>query len=45
MELIEQYTSPIHLTRELVEVLIDHIVIYRRNPGTKQIPIEIFWNF
>lgn len=45
MDLIEQYTSPIQLTREMVEILIDHIVIYRRNPETKQIPIEIFWNF
>ena len=44
-ELIEQYTNPTHLTREMVEILIDHIVIYRRNPETKKIPIEIYWNF
>lgn len=43
-KLIEQYTNVEHLTREMIEVLIDHIVIYRRNPDTKRIPIEIYWN-
>ena len=44
-ELILQYTNLKHLTREIVDILIDHIVIYRRNPETKQIPVEIYWNF
>ena len=44
-KLIEQYTNMEHLTREMVEILIDHIVIHRRNPDTKRIPIEIYWNF
>jgi hypothetical protein len=44
-KLIEQYTNVEHLTREMVEILIDHIVIHRRNPETKRIPIEIYWNF
>jgi hypothetical protein len=44
-ELIEQYINPEHLSREMVDILIDHIVIYRRNPVTKQLPIEIHWNF
>lgn len=44
-KLIEQYTNIEHLTREMVEILIDHIVIHRRNPDTKRIPIEIYWNF
>lgn len=44
-KLIEQYTNVEHLTREMVEILIDHIVIHRRNPNTKRIPIEIYWNF
>ena len=43
--LIEQYTNVDHLTREMVEILIDHIVIHRRTPDTKRIPIEIFWDF
>lgn len=33
------------LTREIVDALIDHIVVYRRIPGTKTTPIEIYWNF
>lgn len=44
-ELILQYTNLKHLTREIVDILIDHIVIYRRDPKTKQIPVEIYWNF
>lgn len=44
-KLIEQYTNMEHLTREMVEVLIDHIVIHRRNSDTKRIPIIIYWNF
>jgi hypothetical protein len=34
-----------HLTREIVDILIDHIVIYRRDPNARQIPVEIYWNF
>ena len=44
-ELIERYTNIDHLTREMVDILIDHIVIYRRDPETKKVPIEIYWNF
>lgn len=44
-ELIEQYTNPDHLTRELVEALIDFVTIGRRIPGTRNVPIEIHWNF
>jgi len=44
-ELIEQYTNLEHLTREMVETLIDYISIGRRIPGTRNVPIEIHWNF
>lgn len=44
-ELIEQYLGLEHLTREIVEALIDHIVVYKRIPGTHDVPIEIHWNF
>ena len=44
-ELIEQYTNLEHLTREIVEILIDYIVIGKRIPGTKDVPIEIHWTF
>ena len=43
--LIERYTNPEHLTREMVEALIDYIVIGKRAPGEKNPPIEIHWNF
>ena len=44
-EWIERYTNPKRLTREMVEVLIDHIVIGKRQPGEKSPPVEIHWNF
>ena len=44
-ELIEQYTNLEHLTREMVETLIDYISVGRRIPGTQDVPIEIHWNF
>lgn len=36
---------PEHLTREVVEILIDYIIIGRRISGTRDVPIEIHWNF
>jgi hypothetical protein len=44
LELIEQYTNIEHLTREIVETLIDYISIGKRIPGTRKVPIEIHWN-
>lgn len=44
-ELIEQYTNLDHLTRQMVEILIDYITIGKRTPGEKNPPIEIHWNF
>ncbi len=44
-ELIEQYTNLDHLTREIVETLIDYISVGKRIPGTRDVPIEIHWNF
>ena len=44
-ELIEQYLGMEHLTREMVEVLIDYISVGKRIPGTKDVPIEIHWSF
>lgn len=44
---LSQLTSlaPEHLTREMVDTRIDYILIGRRIPGTKEVPIEIHWNF
>lgn len=44
-EQIELYTNPKQLTREMVEIFVDHISVGKRIPGTKHIPIEIYWNF
>lgn len=44
-DLIERYTNPEHLTREMVEALIDYINVGKRAPGEKNPPIEIHWNF
>lgn len=44
-ELIEQYTNLEYLTREIVEILIDYISVGKRIPGTRDVPIEIHWNF
>lgn len=42
---IERYFHLEHLSREIVETMIDFILIGRRIPGTRDVPIEIHWNF
>ena len=42
---MERYVNLEHLTREIVEILIDHITVGKRIPGTRDVPIEIHWNF
>ncbi len=44
-ELIEQYTKLEHLDRELVDKLIDYIMVGKKDPITKEVPIEIYWSF
>ena len=44
-KIIEEYTDIIELNRVMVETLIDHVVVGKRNPETKELPIEIHWNF
>lgn len=44
-QLIEQYTNLEHLDREIVEKLIDYILVGKKDPNTKEVPIEIHWNF
>ena len=43
--IVEKYVTMDHLTRDAVEVLIDHICVGKRIPKTKDVPIEIHWNF
>ena len=44
-ERIQRYINPEHLTREMVEILIDYILVGKRRPGEKAPPVEIHWNF
>ena len=44
-QLIEQYTNLEHLDREIVEKLIDYVLVGKKDPVTKEVPIEIHWNF
>lgn len=44
-ECIQRYINPEHLTREMVEILIDYILVGKRRPGEKDPPVEIHWNF
>lgn len=44
-ELVETYIHMEHLTREMVEALIDHIDVGRRIPRSRDVPITVYWNF
>ncbi len=44
-ELIEKYVKAEHLAREMVEILIEKIMVGKRISGTRNVPIEIHWNF
>ena len=44
-QLIEQYTNLEELDRETVDKLIDYILVGKRDETTKEVPVEIHWNF
>ena len=44
-QIISEYVNPSELSRPMVEQLIDHIEVSRRDPETEMIKIEIHWNF
>jgi len=44
-ELIEKCVNLEHLTREAVLLFVDKIVVGKRISGTRNIPVEIHWNF
>lgn len=44
-DIIREYVNPSELSRPMVEQLIDHIEVSRRDPETEMIKIEIHWNF
>jgi DNA invertase Pin-like site-specific DNA recombinase len=43
--LLEKYLDVSKLTREHVDVLISSIFVARRDPETRELPVEIYWNF
>ena len=45
VELLAQYVNVDHLSRNMLEMLIDHIEVGKRDPATKQVPVTIHWNF
>ncbi len=44
-KLIKQYTNVEKITREIVDTMIDYIEVGKRIPGTRERPINIYWNF
>lgn len=44
-EIIKKYTDIDCLDRETVQKLIDHVCVGKRLEGSRDIPIEIHWNF
>ena len=44
-ELVEKYIHLEHLTREMVEALVDHVDVGRRISGSRDVSITIYWNF
>jgi len=44
-KLIESYTNINQLTRDIVEELIEYVYVGKKDPVTKEILIEIHWNF
>ena len=43
--LASQYTGTRTLSKEMVSILIDYILVGRKDPLTKETPVEIHWNF
>ena len=44
-KIIEEYTNIKRLNREIVQKLIDHICVGKKIGGSKEVPIEVHWNF
>ena len=40
-----QYVGTRTLSKEMVSILIDYILVGRKDPLTKETPVEIHWNF
>ena len=44
-ETLEQYLHPERLTREMTESLIDHVEVFQRIPGSRDVEVTIHWKF
>lgn len=44
-ELLEPYVTVEHLSRRIVEALIERIEVGKRDPGTGVVPVSIHWSF
>lgn len=44
-QLIDKYINTDRLDRDMIDKLIDHISVSKRDPVTKQLLVEIHWNF
>ena len=44
-ELLEAYVTVEHLSRRIVEALIERIEVGKRDPATGVVPVSIYWNF
>jgi hypothetical protein len=44
-EILAQYVNVEHLTRTMIETLIEHIEVGKREKETGQVPVSIFWKF
>lgn len=42
---IEQCTKIEHLDREIIDKLIDHIEVWKKNPITDELKVDVYWNF
>lgn len=44
-QFLETYVNLEHLTRQIIELMIDYIAVGKRISGTRDVPIEIHWDF
>ena len=45
LRIAKEYATVERLDRVMVEKLIDHVLVGKRNKETKEVPVEIHWNF
>jgi len=43
--LLKKYAHPKHFSREMIAAMVDHILVAKRVPGTRDVPVTIYWRF